>query len=65
MCFFLIAQKLGGFPCSLAKKVYVEYHLLIVRRHAEFAINEVVLKNLNSLCNVEFILGLPCILCIC
>jgi hypothetical protein len=47
---------------SLAKSVYVEYHLLIVKRHAKFAKNEVVLKNLNSLCNVELILGLPYIL---
>jgi hypothetical protein len=38
---------------SLANKVYVEYHLLIVKRHFEFAKNEVVLKNLNSLCNVS------------
>ncbi len=47
---------------SLAKKLYAEYHLLIVKRHVEFAKNEVVLKKLNSLCNVELILGLPCIL---
>jgi hypothetical protein len=38
--------------------VYVEYHLLIVKMHVEYAKNEVALKNLNSLCHVEFILKL-------
>jgi hypothetical protein len=47
---------------SLTKKVYVEYCPLIIKMHIIFAKNEVALKNLNSLCDVEFILGLPCIL---
>ncbi len=50
------------FHVFFSKNVYVEYHLLIVKRHTKFAKNEVVLKNLNSLCNVELILGLPYIL---
>jgi hypothetical protein len=47
---------------SLTKKVYVEYCPLIVKMHVIFAKYEVVLKNLNSLCDVELILKLPCIL---
>ncbi len=39
-----------------------EYHHLIVKRHVEFTKNEVALKNSNSLCDVELILGLFCIL---
>lgn len=51
-------SKHGDFSCSLTNKVYVEYHLLIVKMHVEYAKNEVALKNLNSLCHVEFILKL-------
>jgi hypothetical protein len=51
-------SKHGDFSCSLTNKVYVEYRLLIVKMHVEYANNEVVLKNLNSLCHVEFILKL-------
>jgi len=46
---------------SLTKRVYVEYCPLIVKMHVIFAKNEVALKNLNSLCDVELILRLPCI----
>jgi hypothetical protein len=35
---------------------------LIVKMHVKSSKNDVALKNLNSLCDVEFILGLPCIL---
>jgi len=47
---------------SLTKKVYVGYCPLIVKMHVIFAKYEVALKNLNSLCDVELILKLPCIL---
>jgi hypothetical protein len=30
--------------------------------HIKSSKNEVILKNLNVLCNIKFILGLPCIL---
>jgi hypothetical protein len=48
--------------CNSKKKVYVEYCPLIVKMHVIVAKNEVALKNLNSLCDVKLILGLPCIL---
>jgi hypothetical protein len=35
---------------------------LIVEIHVEFTKSEIALKKLNSLCDVEFILGLPCIM---
>jgi hypothetical protein len=47
---------------SLAKRVFLEYHFLIVKMQVKFAKSEVSLNNLNSLCDVEFILGLFCIL---
>jgi hypothetical protein len=47
---------------SLAKRVFLEYCFLIVKMQVKFAKSEVFFKNLNSLCDVEFILGLLCIL---
>jgi hypothetical protein len=47
---------------SLAKLVYVKYYTSITKMHTKSLKSEVDLKNLNALCNVEFILGLPCIL---
>ncbi len=47
---------------SLAKHMYVEYPLLIVKMHLESSNNKVVLKNLDVLCDIKFILGLLCIL---
>lgn len=47
---------------SLAKLVYAKYHTLITKMHTKSLKSEVDLKNLNALCNVEFILGFPCIL---
>lgn len=46
----------------LTKLVYVKYCTLITKMHTKSLKSEVDLKNLNSLYNVEFILGLPCIL---
>jgi hypothetical protein len=46
----------------LAKLVYVGYPILIMKMHTKSLKSEVDLKNLNALCNVELILGLPCIL---
>ncbi len=52
-----------GFPWPLkAKRVFAKYCFLIVKMQAKFVKSEVALKNLNSLCDVEFILGLHCIL---
>jgi len=42
----------------VTNRVYVEYRLLIVKMHVGYAKNELALKNLNSLCHVEFILKL-------
>jgi len=39
-----------------------EYHYLIIKTHVEFTKSEVALKNLNSLCDVELVLGLFCTL---
>lgn len=47
---------------SLTKLVYAKYCTLITKMHTKSLKSEVDLKNLNALCNVEFILGLPCIL---
>jgi hypothetical protein len=38
-----------------------KYYLLIIKMHALNAKNGGVLRNLNALCDIEFILGLPCI----
>jgi hypothetical protein len=46
----------------LLKWVYVKYRPLIIKMHVESSKNDHVLRNLNVMCNVEFILGLPCIL---
>ncbi len=51
------------------KHIYVNYYLLIMRMDVTSSKNEVALKNLNALCDVEFILRLPYILlvleCVC
>jgi len=47
---------------SPTKWVYSEFHPLMVKMHAKNQWNDVAWKNLNSLCDVEVILGLPCIL---
>jgi len=36
--------------------VYIEYYPLIVKMHVDSAKSEVALKNLNALCDIEFIL---------
>jgi len=49
--------------------MYVEYGPFIVKMDIKSSNNEVILKNLNALCNIKFILELPCILpmfeCVC
>jgi len=47
---------------SIAKWVYLEFCPLIVKMHVESQQSDVVRKNLKSLCDVEIILRLPCIL---
>jgi len=47
---------------SLTKHVFAKYQPLIVKMHVESSKSDVALKNLNSLCDVELIFGLPCIL---
>jgi hypothetical protein len=44
------------------KWVYLEFHPLMVKMHAKNQWNDVAWKNLNSLCDVEVILRLHCIL---
>ncbi len=46
---------------SLTKHVYVSCCLLIIKMHTKSSKSEVVQKNLNALCDVEFILGLHCV----
>jgi hypothetical protein len=46
----------------LTKWVYSEFHPLMVKMHAKNQWNDVAWKNLNSLCDVEVILRLHCIL---
>jgi hypothetical protein len=53
----------------LTKYMYIEYIFFIMKMRIKSSKNEVILKNLNVLCNIKFILGLPCILpmfgCVC
>jgi len=46
----------------LARRVHAKYYTLIVKIHLRSTKTEIALKTLNALCDVEFILGLPCIL---
>ncbi len=45
-----------------SKRIYFEYQPLIVKMHVKSPINDIASKNLNVLCDVELILGLPCLL---
>jgi len=47
---------------SLAKWVYLEFRPLIVKMHVESQQSDIAKRNLKSLCDVEVILRLPCIL---
>ncbi len=47
---------------SPTKRVYLKFHPFIIKTHAKSQRSDVVKKNLKSLCDVEIILGLPCIL---
>ncbi len=51
-----------SFMFSLAKLISTKYHVLITMIQTKSVKSEVDLKHLNALCNVEFILGFPCIL---
>jgi len=46
----------------LANRVYARYCTLIVKIDLKSTKSEIALKNLNALCDVEFILRLFCIL---
>jgi hypothetical protein len=46
----------------LSKEIYYEYQPLIVRMHAKSPKSDIASKNLITLCDVELILGLPCLL---
>jgi hypothetical protein len=46
----------------LKKNLYFEYQPFIENMHAESPKNDTTNKNLNVLCDVELILGLPCLL---
>jgi len=45
-----------------SKKIYYEYHPFIMKMHVESPKNDTSKKNLNVLCDMELILGLPCLL---
>jgi hypothetical protein len=45
-----------------SKIIYFEYQPLIVKIHIERPKNDTASKNLNVLCDMELILGLPCLL---
>lgn len=47
---------------SLAKRVYAKFCPLIVKMNAKNVRNDQASKNLNAMCDVELIMGLPCIL---
>jgi hypothetical protein len=46
----------------LAKRVYAKFCPLIVKMNVESVRNDQIFKNLNAMCDVELIFGLPCIL---
>ncbi len=45
-----------------SKRFYDEYRPLIMKMHAKSPKNDTGSKNLNVVCDVELILGLPCLL---
>jgi hypothetical protein len=45
-----------------SKKIYYEYQPFIMKMHVESPKNDTSKKNLNVLCDMELILGLPCLL---
>jgi len=47
---------------SLAKQIYAKFCLLTVKMNVESVRSVQALKNLNAMCDVELILGLPCVL---
>jgi hypothetical protein len=47
---------------SPTKRVYSKFCPLMVKMHAKSQQNDVAKNNLNSLCDVEVIIRLPCIL---
>jgi hypothetical protein len=44
------------------KKIYVEYHIFVVEMYVENMKINFTFKNLNVICDLEFILRLPCTL---
>jgi hypothetical protein len=46
----------------LTKWIYVKYHPFIIKMHVESSKSDHALRNLHVMCDVELILGLPCIL---
>jgi len=50
------------FMFSPTKHVFVKYRPLIFKMHAKSYRNDAILKNLDSLCDVEPIMRFPCIL---
>jgi len=44
------------------KNIYSKYQPLIVKMHVESPKNDTTSKNLSVLCDMELILGLPCLL---
>jgi hypothetical protein len=55
-------QDLLDFDFFPSKKIYVEYQPLIVKMHTKSSKSNTTNKNLSALCDVELILGLPCLL---
>jgi hypothetical protein len=45
-----------------SKRIYFEYWPFIVKMHTKSPKNDIANKNLNALCDMELILGLPCLL---
>jgi hypothetical protein len=47
---------------SLAKQIYAKFCPLIMKMNTKGVKSDQALKNLNAMCDVELILGLPCVL---
>jgi len=45
-----------------SKIIYSKYRPLIMKMHVESLMNDTISKNLNALYDMEFLLGLPCLL---
>ncbi len=59
---FLKKIKKGGFSCFSSQMGICKILFFIARMHFANANNELALRNLNALCDIDIIYGLPCLI---